>query len=109
VTFFLKPDSLSGLDSFSKTLVGGAISGTPLFFAGILFASAFRSVKDIPAAFGANLLGALVGGILENCSMIVGITFLNLLALAIYALSVVALRRPDWQFLKVPKITAIRK
>ena len=109
VTCFLKPDSLSGLDAFSKTLVGGAISGTPLFFAGILFASAFRTVKDIPAAFGANLLGALVGGILENCSMIVGITFLNLLALAIYALSVVALHRPDWQFLKVPKITAIRK
>ena len=109
VTCFLRPDPLSGLDDLSKTLIGGAVSGTPLFFAGILFASAFRTVKDIPAAFGANLLGALVGGILENFSMIVGITLLNVLALAIYALSLIALHRPDWQFLNVPKITAIRK
>ena len=41
-------------------------------------------------------MGALVGGILENVSMIFGIAALNLLALAIYFLSYVSLHKQEW-------------
>jgi hypothetical protein len=102
VSYFFKTDSLAGLNFYSKSALGGLIFGLPIFFAGILFASAFSKVKDTSAAFAANLLGALVGGILENLCMVFGIAFLNLLALAIYLISISVLYRPDWLDLKLP-------
>ena len=105
-SYFLKPDTLVGLGFHSKSILGGVISGLPLFFAGILFATAFKKEKDIPAAFGANLLGALVGGVMENLCMVYGIAFLNLLALGIYMLSFLALCKPEWMSLKSSKIFA---
>jgi|RhiMetdeSRZDD1v2_1073273.scaffolds.fasta_scaffold19060_3 hypothetical protein len=100
-SYFLKPDALAGLSFYSKSAIGGVIAGFPIFFAGILFASAFRKVSNSSDAFGANLLGALVGGILENLCMIYGVAFLNLLALSIYLLSICALCKPDWFNLKL--------
>jgi SAM-dependent methyltransferase len=105
-SYFLKPDTLVGLGFHSKSMLGGVISGLPLFFAGILFATAFKNEKDIPPAFGANLLGALVGGVMENLCMVYGIAFLNLLALGIYILSFFALCKPEWMSLKSSKIFA---
>jgi len=102
-SYFLKPASLSGLGFWSKVLIGGFVSGLPLFFAGILFATAFKKVRDVPSAFGANLLGALIGGVLENLSMIYGVAFLNLLALGIYLVSVPVQSRPDWRWLRASK------
>jgi len=101
-SYWLRPDALSGFSFLSKTVIGGTIAGLPLFFAGILFASAFQSVKDIPAAFGANLLGALVGGILENTSMIYGVAFLNLIALGTYLLTMLVSLRPSWFAIRRP-------
>jgi hypothetical protein len=101
-SYWLRPDVLSGFGFFFKTVIGGTVAGLPLFFAGILFASAFQSVKDIPAAFGANLLGALVGGILENTSMIYGVAFLNLIALGTYMLAMLVSYRPSWFVIRRP-------
>ena len=86
-SYFIKPAALAGLNFHSKALLGGFLSASPIFFAGVLFATVFREVRDIALAFGANLLGAMVGGILENLSMVYGIAFLNLVALAIYLIS----------------------
>jgi hypothetical protein len=97
ISYLLKPGMLSGLTFEEKALAGGFLSALPVFFAGILFATVFRRVRDTSAAFGANLLGALVGGILENLSMIYGIAFLNLVALAIYLVSLGAYLRPSWK------------
>ena len=96
--YFFKPAVLAALPFFLKAVTGGFICSIPIFFAGILFASCFRRVTDAPSAFGANLMGALVGGILENLSMIFGIAFLNLLALGIYFLSYVSLHKQEWLF-----------
>jgi SAM-dependent methyltransferase len=101
-SYWLRPDVLSGFGFFFKTVIGGTVAGLPLFFAGILFASAFQSIKDIPAAFGANLLGALVGGILENTSMIYGVAFLNLIALGTYMLAMLVSYRPSWFVIRRP-------
>ena len=64
----------------------------PIFFAGILFSTAFRSVQHASAAFGANLIGATVGGFCEYLSLIVGTSSLFYIVFAAYAAS--ALFRP---------------
>jgi hypothetical protein len=99
-SYFLKPAALSGLGFLWKVWIGGILSGLPLFFAGILFATAFKAVRTAPSAFGANLLGALIGGVLENLSMIYGVAFLNLLALVIYLISMPVRYRPNWHWIQ---------
>lgn len=48
-----------------RALLAGLISGLPLFFSGILFATAFERAGDPGRALGANLFGAMLGGILQ--------------------------------------------
>jgi len=64
----------------------------PIFFAGLLFASEFRLAKSPAAALGANILGAVVGGLLENLSLIIGLKALLLVAALLYCLAAVGLR-----------------
>jgi SAM-dependent methyltransferase len=59
----------------------------PVFFAGLLFASEFRNCDAPSAALAANMLGAVVGGLLENLSLIIGMKALLLIAAALYCLA----------------------
>ncbi|MBI3644664.1 MAG: hypothetical protein HY233_01670 [Acidobacteriales bacterium] len=59
----------------------------PVFFAGLLFASEFRNADSPAAALAANMLGAVVGGLLENLSLITGMKALLLVAAVLYALA----------------------
>jgi len=56
----------------------------PVFFAGVIFSSELRTRAEAAAALGFILCGAMLGGLLENLSMIVGLKAIVLLALAIY-------------------------
>jgi SAM-dependent methyltransferase len=76
----------------SAALVGSLaalIFAIPVFFAGLLFASEFRSAESPAAALGANMLGAVVGGLLENLSLIVGMKALLIIAGLLYCLAAV--------------------
>ena len=64
----------------------------PVFFAGLLFASEFRSTDAPAAALGANMLGAVVGGLLENLSLIVGMKTLLLVAVLLYSMAALGFR-----------------
>ncbi len=101
-SYAFKPGHLTGLSFEAKALLGGLLSALPLFFAGVLFATVFRKVQDVSRAFGANLLGALLGGILENLSMVYGVAFLNLVALGIYLVSSVVYLRVNRKAQLVP-------
>jgi spermidine synthase len=68
-------------------LIAAAVFAVPIFFAGLLFASEFRAADSPAAALGANMLGAVVGGLLENLSLIVGMKALLLVAAMLYALA----------------------
>jgi len=57
----------------------------PVFFAGVLFAEAFRRCERKSSAFGANIVGAVAGGLAQNVSFVVGLKALLLLAVAFYA------------------------
>ena len=63
----------------------------PVFFASIVFIRSFAKEGFRSEALGSNLLGAMLGGLLESVSMWTGIRSLLLLAAALYALSWVAL------------------
>ena len=64
----------------------------PLLFAGIIFAKSFRNTKNIPTAFGSNLIGAIVGGIFEYASLAYGLKSLYIVAILMYFISLISLR-----------------
>lgn len=49
-----------------------AVAFAPIFFANLIFAGRFRDVSSSTVAFGANLLGAMTGGLLEYMSLVTG-------------------------------------
>jgi SAM-dependent methyltransferase len=70
-----------------RVIVAGLWLGSSIFFAGLVFSNSFRQAESASSAFGANLLGVVLGGCLEYTSMCFGLNFLYLLALAIYLLA----------------------
>lgn len=78
-----------------ELLGGGAVSAwllagfllLPLFFAGLIFASTIRERDALAPALASNLIGSVLGGLLENLVMIVGFPALSLVALVVYVAS----------------------
>jgi hypothetical protein len=56
----------------------------PVFFAGIIFSTTFRESSSPAAVFGANLIGAMVGGFCEYLVTAVGNHRLSLLVMVAY-------------------------
>jgi hypothetical protein len=73
--------------------IAAVIFSIPIFFAGLLFASEFRATDSPAAALAANMLGAVVGGLLENVSLIIGMKALLLVAAVLYALAGLGFRK----------------
>lgn len=61
--------------------------GLPVFFASLIFSHSFRRARDPARAFGANLLGVVLGGAVEYLSMVLGLNALYVCAAAIYGLA----------------------
>ncbi|MEX0833572.1 MAG: hypothetical protein WD276_06840, partial [Actinomycetota bacterium] len=76
-----------------RFLAATAVAFTPVFLANLVFAERFRAVSSSTVAFGANLLGAMVGGVLEYSALVVGYRALLVLAAALYGLAFVTGRR----------------
>src|SRR5260370_3807211 len=75
-----------------KALVATAVLCLPVFLAGIVFITAFGREGFRGEALGSNLLGALVGGLLESLSLWTGIRSLLVIAALLHGASWVALR-----------------
>lgn len=80
------------LPGWGKVGVSCAVIFVPIFFAGIIFATSFRDSAQPDVDFGSNIAGAILGGLAENLSLMVGFNYLLVIALAFYLLSA-ALRR----------------
>ena len=65
----------------------------PILFAGVIFSSSFRRSANPDADFGANIAGTVVGGVLEYLSLITGYRMVLVIVLALYALSLIGLKR----------------
>jgi predicted membrane-bound spermidine synthase len=63
----------------------------PIFFAGLVFSGTFKRAMHPSAAFGANLVGAMVGGFAEYLSMATGRRSLVVVVIAAYMVSFAAM------------------
>jgi SAM-dependent methyltransferase len=70
----------------------GVLVFSPVFCAGLLFSTSFRRSASTATDFGANLLGAMVGGVGEYVSLVAGYQFLLLLVAVCYLLAIVSAR-----------------
>ena len=87
VAWVVQPGLLLQLSIIPRFLVATAVAFVPVFLANLVFAKRFRDVAASNVAFGANLLGALVGGALEYASLVTGYRALLILVGALYAVA----------------------
>jgi len=67
----------------------------PILFAAVIFAAAFKRTIAPDRAFGVNIAGAMVGGLAEYSSMLLGFQYVVLVAILFYAVSAIGLKKSD--------------
>jgi SAM-dependent methyltransferase len=87
--FLIPLETFLGWGRMMQTLTSTALVFAPIACAGVVFAVSFVRSSRPDRAFGANIAGALAGGLAENCSLILGFRYLVLVASAFYLLSAV--------------------
>ncbi len=87
VGFLIPPHALLGLSFGPRLLAAVLVYFTPIFAANLVFAQRFRDVDTSNLGFAANLLGAMVGGLLEYLALITGYQALALLVAVLYVLA----------------------
>ncbi len=65
-------ESLLGLGFVPRFAAAVGLGFTPVFIANLVFADRFRDVGSSGVAFGTNLLGAIVGGVVEYGALVIG-------------------------------------
>lgn len=93
ITWAVGAGVLNAFDITLRGLVGGVLFALPIGFAGIIVATLLARSATPATALGANLLGAVLGGILEYSSMFYGLKLVAILALLCYAGAYLSLRR----------------
>jgi len=79
------------LPALERTVASCAVVFVPVFFAVVIFATAFRESRQPDVDFGSNVAGIILGGLSEPLSLVVGFNYLLLLAVAYYLLSAAGL------------------
>jgi spermidine synthase len=87
VAWLVPQHSLLSLSLGPRLAAAIALAFTPIFLANLVFAQRFRDVGASSVAFGANLLGAMVGGLLEYTSLVIGFRALLLVVAVLYGLA----------------------
>lgn len=90
VAWIVPAGLLLTLDTVPRFLLTVVVYFTPIFIANLVFANRFRNVEASNVAFGANLLGAMVGGLLEYVALITGYQALLLLVALLYGAAFLA-------------------
>ncbi len=89
IAWMVPPEALLGLDFVPRFAAAVALGFTPVFIANLVFADRFRDVGASGVAFGTNLLGAIVGGVLEYGALVIGYRALLIVVAAVYGLAFV--------------------
>lgn len=93
LSFVVPSSALLGLPVAPRFLAAILLAFSPIFVANLVFAERFARVENATTAFGANLLGAMVGGTLEYLSLLTGYRVLLLVVAVIYGLAFFTGRR----------------
>ena len=84
--------ALASLPYAQKVVIIAGIATLPMLFSGIVFINSFTAAPDKGRALGANLFGALVGGILQIITFISGVQFLMILVGGLYLAAILTVR-----------------
>ena len=93
VAWAVPQQELLALPTASRFAAATVLAFAPIFLANLVFSQRFRDVESSTAAFGANLLGAMVGGLLEYLALVTGYRALLVVVAALYCLAYVFGRR----------------
>lgn len=93
LSWLVPQKALLGLPFWLRLAAAVVLAFAPIFIANLVFAQRFRDTSDALTAFAANLLGAMVGGVLEYTSLVLGYRNLALVALAAYGMAFLTGRR----------------
>jgi hypothetical protein len=87
LSWAVPPESLLTLSPLPRFLAATALAFGPIFLANLIFSRRFKQTASSTAAFAANLLGAMVGGLLEYAALITGYRFLLVVIAGLYTLA----------------------
>ncbi|MBN9121811.1 MAG: hypothetical protein J0I06_22165 [Planctomycetes bacterium] len=90
--YFLDLSRFAFLPYPTKALVVGLLTSLPMLFSGVVFIRSFAVTDRKDAALGANLMGSLVGGLLQSVTFVIGIKALLLIVAGLYLVAI--LTRP---------------
>jgi hypothetical protein len=91
--WWLPVEWLNDLPILSRGLVGGLLTGLPIGLAGVIVPMLLARSPNPAAALGANLVGAVLGGCFEYLSMYAGLKSVALMALVLYLVAFMIIRR----------------
>lgn len=80
-------DWFLNLSRTPQVIGASAMVFAPILFAAVIFAITFSRTASPDRAFGFNIAGAMLGGLAENLSMLLGFQYLMLVAILFYVLS----------------------
>jgi len=89
VNYFVPVGRVAFSSRAAESLFYGLLVFSPVFCAGLLFSSSFKRSSSTATDFGANLLGAIVGGVGEYLSLLAGYQFLLVLVALCYVTAIV--------------------
>jgi hypothetical protein len=87
---FVPMEAFLGMPRLEQVILASALVVAPIFFAGVVFAVSFARTKEPDRAFGANIAGAMLGGLAEYASMAVGFQHVGYVAVAFYVFAMLA-------------------
>lgn len=87
VAYLLPPSSLLIVQPALRYAIGSLIAFAPVFFANLVFTFSFRDSEAADLAFGANLVGAMIGGVLEWSALVTGYQALLVVVAGVYLLA----------------------
>jgi hypothetical protein len=90
--YFLDISRFAFLPYATKAVIVGSLTSLPMLFSGVVFIRSFTAVARKDQALGANLIGALVGGLLQSVTFVTGIRALLLIVAGLYLAAI--LTRP---------------
>jgi len=85
VAYAVPPSALLSLSFLPRFIAAVALAFAPVFFANLIFSERFKESGSSTTAFAVNLLGAMVGGLLEYTTLIIGYRALLIIVAGAYA------------------------
>jgi hypothetical protein len=85
LAYAIPASALLPLGIVAQWIAGGVMVALPILFAALIFSTLLSRRRDASRALAYNLLGAIVGGVLEYSAMALGVKAMYIVAAMLYA------------------------